>query len=127
MVKNLKIKLQELLGRMAISKEGEELGKIIRIDKLVHSIHKRLVPHAMIEIRYGFRKKVVVPLDVQMIKNVTVKTAKFNISKYSFEKMVDREKVIVEDRKGNMGYIDRSAVSRNTMTRSSSFKPKRKS
>ncbi|MBK5114738.1 MAG: hypothetical protein KGD59_13015 [Candidatus Heimdallarchaeota archaeon] len=95
-----------LISKIAVDKENKTLGKIIRIDKLLGKTIKKYKPYAMILVKIRFKKKVVVPIDIEKVVKVGGQFARFDISKEDFDEKVKTAKLVKAVREtysGNIG------------------------
>ena len=85
-----KISLNRLISKIAADKDSKKLGKIIRIERLLGKTIKKYKPYAMILVIKRFRKKLIVPIEVEKIVKVEGTYVWFDISLEEFEKEVKR-------------------------------------
>ena len=85
-----KIKLNRLISKIAADKESKKLGKIIRIERLPGKTIKKYKPNAMILVTKRFKKKIIIPLEVEKIIRIEGTYVWFDISIEEFEKEVKR-------------------------------------
>ncbi len=85
-----KISLKQLISKIAADKDSKKLGKIIRIEKLLGKTIKKYKSYAMILVIKRFKKKLIVPIEVEKIFKVEGTYAWFDISTEEFEKEVKR-------------------------------------
>jgi hypothetical protein len=95
-----------LISKIAVDKENKPLGKIIRIDDLLGKTIKKYKPYVMILVKIRFRKKAVVPIDIEKVIKVGGQNAQFDISKEDFDEEVKTAKLVKAVREtysGNIG------------------------
>ena len=93
-----------LISKIAVDKENKTLGKIIRIDDLLGKTVKKYKPYAIILVKIRFRKKVVVPLDIEKVVKVGGQYAQFDISKEEFDEKVKTARLVEAERETYKGY-----------------------
>ncbi len=81
-----KTNLNRLISKIAADKESKKLGKIIRIERLLGKTIKKYKPYAMILVIKRFKKKLIVPIEVEKIIKVEGTYVWFDISNEEFEK-----------------------------------------
>lgn len=97
---------KRIISKIAVDKENKTLGKIIRIDELLGKTVKKYKPYAMILVKLRFRKKVIVPIDIEKIIKVGGQYASFDITKEEFDEKVKTAKLVKDEREtyyGNVG------------------------
>ncbi|NHJ32345.1 MAG: hypothetical protein FK732_05750 [Asgard group archaeon] len=87
-----------LISKIAVDKENEKLGKIIRIDELIGKTIKKYIPYAMIQIKIGFRKKLVVPIEAKKAVKVEGAIVQFDLLKKDFDEIAERIRLSKEER-----------------------------
>ena len=88
---------RELIGKKAFSEENELLGKITRIDKLPGKTIKKIKPYIIIQIRRFLNKNLHIPIDLDLLKEVSNGKVILKISKKDFDKEKERvERIMIE-------------------------------
>ncbi len=97
---------KRIISKIALDKENKPLGKIIRIDDLLGKTIKKYKPYAIILTKKRFRKKVVIPIDLEKLLKIGGQFAQFDISKEEFSEKVKTAELIKAEREtysGNIG------------------------
>ncbi|NPE09710.1 MAG: hypothetical protein GNW80_15605 [Asgard group archaeon] len=82
--------LLEIIGKMAISRDGAKLGRIIRIDE-------KLSQSVIISVPRFLQDELKIPLEVEIILTIDEKIVKFDIQKREFKdfkKAISRSKYV---------------------------------
>jgi hypothetical protein len=81
---------KELLGKIAVDKNDNKLGKIVNIEKLPGKTIKVDKPHAIILYKKLLKQKALIPIDVTKIKTVSDQKVIFQLTKEDFLQEVER-------------------------------------
>ena len=100
------MELQSQISKMALDKESVMLGKIARIDRLPHLLTKKILPHIIIQVKIGFRKKVSVPIDSSKIIKINNENVWLNITKEEFERELDKQIQLFQERRMYKGFVN---------------------
>ncbi|NHJ32517.1 MAG: hypothetical protein FK732_06620 [Asgard group archaeon] len=82
--------LPEIIGKMAISKDGSKLGRIIRIDEKPSQL-------AIISVPRFLQDELKIPIEVEFILTINEEVVKFDIQKKEFKdykKAISKSKYI---------------------------------
>ena len=90
--------VEQLLKKKAVDKEGKKIGHIELIDNLRGKIIKKEVPHAFILDKDFLDGKVLVPIEISRIIEITNDFVSFDITKVDFEKEADKQRIIKKER-----------------------------
>ena len=88
-----------ILGKQAVSKDHILLGKIIRVDHLVGKTVKKRKPFAIVRVRRLFKKKFLVPIDMDKFVEAKAKDVYFDITHKEFDeemKRIEKLKIVRE-------------------------------
>lgn len=84
----------ELLFKIACDKNGNKLGKIIRIEYLPGKTIKKDIPYAIIHVIKALRRDVKIPIDLKKKLEIEGEYIWFNISKNDFDDEVRKQRAI---------------------------------
>ena len=88
-----------VLFKTALDKNGLKLGKIINITDLPGKTIKKLKPYVVIQVKQGFLlKPIPMTLEADKLIKYSKNAAVFDILKEDFDKLVEREKLVILDR-----------------------------
>ena len=86
------------ISKIASDKNGEKLGKIIRIDDLTGKTIKKYKPYAIVQVKQFLRREIHVPIDLEKVIEEQEGQVLFDISKEDFETEIKRMKILRNER-----------------------------
>ena len=86
------------ISKIASDKNGEKLGKIIRIDDLTGKTIKKYKPYAIVQVKRFLRREIHVPIDLEKVLKEQEGQVLFDISKEDFETEIKRVKTLRNER-----------------------------
>lgn len=89
-----KIKASSLISKIALDKNKQKLGKIVRIEKIPGKTVKAPKPCVIIRVQKIFQKDIFVPLELTFIFKIEDGNVWFDILKEQFEEKMKRAKII---------------------------------
>ncbi|MCK5045774.1 MAG: hypothetical protein KAS22_04290 [Candidatus Heimdallarchaeota archaeon] len=92
-----------LIGKIAVDKENEKLGRIKRIESMPGKTIKKNIPYVMIIVKKFFKKTVVVPIEAEKVTKVEGNYVWFSITKSEFTEEVQRIRKIITEREISAG------------------------
>ncbi|HUT82112.1 MAG TPA: hypothetical protein VMZ29_13000 [Candidatus Bathyarchaeia archaeon] len=95
-----------LISKIAADKEGNKLGKVIRIDKLPRKTDKLIIPYLMILVSKRFKKDILVPIEADKALEAKGSYVLLNISKEDFDKEAKRIRDTKEEREKYTGTLN---------------------
>ena len=86
------------ISKTASDKNGEKLGKIIRIDNLTGKTIKKSKPYAIVQVKQFLRREIHAPIDLEKVIKEREGQVLFDISKEDFEEEIKRMKILRNER-----------------------------
>ena len=93
-----------LISKIAADKDGNKLGKIIRIDNLPGKTIKKMKPYLMILVKKRFRNETIVPIEAEKTIESKGSYVLLDMTKEEFEKELEIAKRMKLDRETYKGY-----------------------
>ena len=87
-----------LILKNALDKNGEKLGKIIRIENLTGKTIKKPKPYAIVQVKRFLRRKISIPIDLEKVFEEQEGQVLFDISKEDFVAEIKRMEVLRKER-----------------------------
>ena len=109
------------ISKNAMGKNGEKLGKIIRIEDLIGKTIKKYKPFAIVQVNRFLRRKIFVPIDLEKVIKEQESQVLFDISKEDFEVEINRIEVLRKERETFDDHVPTSWV---TAGGGSDYRPK---
>jgi hypothetical protein len=97
--------VETLVGKIAVDKHNEKLGKIIRIDDLIGKVKKEYESFAIILVRKFLKSDVHVPLETSKLQKIEGQTALFDILKTEFDELTQVHRILQNERKESGDYV----------------------
>lgn len=90
---------KHILGKKAITKDSVYIGKVARIDEMLGKTIKIHKPFAIIKVTRLFKKKLMVPIDLEKFLELKDNYAHFDISHLEFDKEMKRieKKILIRE------------------------------
>ena len=79
-----------ILGKKAVTKDSVYIGKVVRIEQMLGKIIKKNKPFAIIRVSRLFKKKIMVPIDMEKFLELKDSYARFDITHLEFDKEMKR-------------------------------------
>ena len=117
------------ISKTASDKNGEKLGKIIRIEDLTGKTIKKLKPYAIIQVKRLLQRVIHVPIDLEKVLKEQEGQVLFDISKEDFDEEIKRMKILRKERETYDEYVRDNPLVRTVSSQGSRDvrpKPRRK-
>ncbi|NHJ86664.1 MAG: hypothetical protein FK734_14465 [Asgard group archaeon] len=102
---------QKLIGKVAVDKDSNALGRIVRIEKLIGKTVKVYKAYAMVHVEKRFKKDILVPIECELMLKVEGLYVWFNITKEEFTEEEKRIRTIKTERAKYDGNIPERSIS----------------
>ncbi|MCK5045440.1 MAG: hypothetical protein KAS22_02605 [Candidatus Heimdallarchaeota archaeon] len=109
------------ISKKALDKNGEKLGKIIRIEDLIGKTIKKYKPYTIVQVNRFLRRKIFVTIDLEKVIKEQESHVLFDISKEDFEVEIKRIEVLRKERETFDDHVPTSWV---TAGGGSDYRPK---
>jgi len=86
------------ISKTASDKNGEKLGKIIRIDDLTGKTIKKYKPYAIVQVKQFLRKEIHAPIDLEKVIEEQEGQVLFDIPKEDFDAEIKKLKILRNER-----------------------------
>ncbi len=90
---------KHILGKKAMTNDSVYIGKVARIEQILGTIIKKNKPFAIIKVTRLFKKKIMVPIDLEKLIESKDNVIRFDISHFEFDKemkCIERRKLVRE-------------------------------
>lgn len=79
-----------ILGKKAVTKDSVYIGKVVRIEQMLGKTIKKNKPFAIIRVSRLFKKKIMVPIDLEKFLELKDSYARFDVTHLEFDKEMKR-------------------------------------
>ena len=100
------------ISKIALDKNGEKLGKIIRIEDLTGKTIKKLKPYAIVRVKRFLQREIRVPIDLEKVLKEQEGQVLFDISKEDFDEELKRMKILRNERETYDEYVRDNPLAR---------------
>lgn len=105
------------ISKTALDKNGEKLGKIIRIEDLTGKTIKKLKPYAIVRVKRFLQREIRVPIDLEKVLKEQEGQVLFDISKEDFDEELKRMKILRNERETYDEYVRDNPLARTVSSR----------
>jgi len=84
------LNFNHILGKKAMTNDSVYIGKVARIEQMLGKTIKKNKPFAIIKVTRLFKKKLMVPIDLEKFLELKDDIARFDISHLEFHKEMKR-------------------------------------
>ncbi len=107
------------ISKTALDKNGEKLGKIIRIEDLTGKTIKKLKPYAIVRVKRFLQREIRVPIDLEKVLKEQEGQVLFDICKEDFDEEIKRMKILRNERETYDDYARDNSLQRTVSSRGS--------